>query len=193
MVATAAVLLGTLYPLVLDALGIGKLSVGKPYFEAVFVPIMTPAIFLMGIGPIAKWRKAPVIELMTKLKWALGVTVVTVVITPFILRSWTPMIGLGLALAAWITITSIANVWLRIKENSARPWYITLKNQTASYYGMLLAHIGVAVFILGVTMVSGLEEEKDVRMSAGTVATVAGYQFKFDGLQTEPITQAKCQ
>lgn len=184
MVATAAVLLGTLYPLVLDALGIGKLSVGKPYFEAVFVPIMTPAIFLMGIGPIAKWRKAPVIELMTKLKWALGVTVVTVVITPFILRSWTPMIGLGLALAAWITITSIANVWLRIKENSARPWYITLKNQTASYYGMLLAHIGVAVFILGVTMVSGLEEEKDVRMSAGTVATVAGYQFKFDGLQT---------
>lgn len=184
MVATAAVLLGTLYPLVLDALGIGKLSVGKPYFESVFVPIMAPALFLMGIGPIAKWRRAPVLELATKLRWALGVTIITVAITPLLVRSWTPMIGLGLALAAWITISSIANIWMRIQASPNQAWITTLKNQTASYYGMMLAHIGVAVFILGVTMVAGLEEEKDVRMSAGSVSTVAGYQFKFDGLQT---------
>ena len=184
MVATAAVLLGTLYPLVLDALGIGKLSVGKPYFESVFVPIMTPALFLMGIGPIAKWRRAPVLELATKLRWTLGVTIVTVAIAPLLVRSWTPMIGLGLALAAWITISSIANIWMRVQASPNQSWLTTLKNQTASYYGMMLAHVGVAVFILGVTMVAGLEEEKDVRMSAGSVSTVAGYQFKFDGLQT---------
>src|SRR5207237_9883002 len=70
LVAAAAVMLGTLYPLFLDALGLGKLSVGPPYFESVFVPLMAPAIFLMGIGPIAKWKQADLPELATRLKWA---------------------------------------------------------------------------------------------------------------------------
>ena len=183
MVATAAVLLGTLYPLILDAFGIGKISVGKPYFESVFVPLMAPALFLMGIGPIAKWRKAPALEILTQLRWALGITIVSAAITPFIVKSWSPLIGLGLGIAVWIVISSISTLIIRIRQTPKYTWTQTLRKQNASYYGMLLAHIGVAVFIVGVTMVGGFEEEKDVRMSTGSVATVGGYEFKFEGLR----------
>jgi cytochrome c-type biogenesis protein CcmF len=71
LVACAAVMLGTLYPLIIDALGLGKLSVGPPYFEAVFVPIIAPALFLMGVGPLTRWRRADLAELTRRLRWAL--------------------------------------------------------------------------------------------------------------------------
>ena len=185
IVATGAVLLGTLYPLIIDALQLGKLSVGKPYFDAVFIPIMTPALFLMGVGPITRWRGAPTIELILQLKWALGVTVISAAIAPFIMRSWTPLIGFGLLLAVWIVVASMRNLITRLK-NHPNHWLSALKLQSASYYGMLLAHIGVAVFIFGVTMVSGFEEEKDLRMSAGSKSSLAGYEIRFN--QVSEIT-----
>ena len=185
IVATGAVLLGTLYPLIIDALQLGKLSVGKPYFDAVFIPIMTPALFLMGVGPITRWRGAPTIELILQLKWALGVTVISAAIAPFIMRSWTPLIGFGLLLAVWIVVASMSNLISRLK-NHPNHWLSALKLQSASYYGMLLAHIGVAVFIFGVTMVSGFEEEKDLRMSAGSKSSLAGYEIRFN--QVSEIT-----
>ena len=185
IVATGAVLLGTLYPLIIDALQLGKLSVGKPYFDAVFIPIMTPALFLMGVGPITRWRGAPTIELILQLKWALGVTVISAAIAPFIMRSWTPLIGFGLLLAVWIVVASMSNLITRLK-NHPNHWLSDLKLQSASYYGMLLAHIGVAVFIFGVTMVSGFEEEKDLRMSAGSKSSLAGYEIRFN--QVSEIT-----
>src|SRR5207247_1885400 len=73
-VAAVSVMLGTLYPLVLDALGAGKISVGPPYFEAVFVPLMAPALFLMGVGPLARWKRTSLPELAVLLRWALGVS-----------------------------------------------------------------------------------------------------------------------
>jgi len=182
LVAAAAVLLGTLYPLILEALGLGKLSVGKPYFDAVFVPLMTPALFLMGVGPITRWRSAKPIDLVTQLRWALGATVVSAVFTPFVLRSWTPGIGFGLFLAIWITTASLVNLFNRIKSHPANA-ISALRAQSASYYGMLIAHIGVAVFIFGVTMVNGFEEEKDLRMSAGTSNSLAGYDFVLNNIQ----------
>jgi len=80
VVACAAVFLGTMYPLLLDTLELGKISVGPPYFEAVFVPLMAPAVFLMGVGPVARWRNAPVPDLLRRLRWALGVSIVTTVL-----------------------------------------------------------------------------------------------------------------
>ena len=182
LVAAAAVLLGTLYPLILEALGLGKLSVGKPYFDAVFVPLMTPALFLMGVGPITRWRSAKPIDLVTQLRWALGATVVSAVFAPIVLRSWTPGIGFGLFLAIWITTASLVNLFNRIKSHPANA-ISALRAQSASYYGMLIAHIGVAVFIFGVTMVNGFEEEKDLRMSAGTSNSLAGYDFVLNNIQ----------
>src|SRR2546427_3630533 len=102
VVAMASVLLGTLYPLFLDALDLGKISVGPPYFEAVFVPLMTPLVFLMGIGPLAAWRPAPLPALWTRLKWALGGAVVTAIVVPLLTHPWKPMGPLGLFFPAWI-------------------------------------------------------------------------------------------
>ena len=182
LVAAFAVLLGTLYPLVLDALSLGKLSVGKPYFDAVFVPLMTPALFLMGVGPITKWRSAKPIELVIQLRWALGIAAVSAVIAPFVIRSWSPIIGFGLVMAVWIAVSTLHHLLVRLRLH---PQGVVqgLRQQSASYFGMVMAHIGVAVFVFGVTMVSGFEEEKDLRMQAGNTSTLAGYEIRFDGVK----------
>src|SRR5258706_10264122 len=116
LVAAASVMLGTLYPLFLDALGLGKISVGPPYFEAVFVPLMAPAIFLMGVGPIAKWKQARVPELAARLKWAFVVALITALLLPFTLGKWTPMIAFGLLLASWVAITGFVNLRQRVER-----------------------------------------------------------------------------
>ena len=183
LVAAAAVLLGTLYPLVLDALNLGKLSVGPPYFETVFVPLIAPALFLMGVGPIARWREAGAMDLARRLRWALAVSAVTAAFAPFLLGRWTPLVGFGLLLATWIFSSAAVNLWGRLRDHPAPSWLARLAAQPGSYYGMLLAHCGVAVFIVGVTLVKGYETERDVRMEVGDVATLGGYTFRFDGVR----------
>ncbi len=185
VVAAAAVLLGTMYPLVIDALGMGKLSVGPPYFDAVFVPLMTPALFLMGVGPMARWRQAEIADLARRLRWAIGVSVASAVLAFATLGKWTPMIGLGLALAAWVASTALLNLVTRVREHPAPSLARRLAAQPGSYYGMVLAHFGVAVFIVGVTVVSGFSSENDVRMEPGDSAAVADYSVRLE--QVEPI------
>jgi cytochrome c-type biogenesis protein CcmF len=182
IVACASVMLGTLYPLVIDALGLGKLSVGPPYFNAVFVPLMAPALFLMGIGPLTRWRQAPVADLALKLRWAAGVSLAAALLGPLALGAWTPMIGFGLLLAAWIASTSVLNLVTRLREHRAPSIWQRLRAQPGSYYGMLLAHTGMAVFVAGVTVVGGFAVEKDVRMVPGETVAIGRYVFKLEGL-----------
>jgi cytochrome c-type biogenesis protein CcmF len=174
--------LGTLYPLFIDALGMGKLSVGPPYFNSVFVPLMVPAMFLMGIGPIARWKKASLPELAVRLRWAFLVSVVTALILPFVIGQWKPLVSLGLMLAIWIVTTAAVNIWERVKITSGQlSIFQKLKTQTRSYYGMQLAHVGVAVFIIGVTLVTGYQSEQDVLMRVGDTVNAGGYTFRFNG------------
>ena len=186
VVAAAAVLLGTLYPLLIDALGMGKLSVGPPYFSAVFVPLIAPALFLMGVGPMTRWREASAIDLARRLRWAAAVSLLSALIAPFFLGHWTPMIGLGLLLGAWVASTALLNLFSRLREHPAPSWAARLAAQPGSYYGMLLAHFGVSVFIVGVTVVSGFSSESDVRMEPGDVAQVGGYSFELKAVN--PVT-----
>jgi cytochrome c-type biogenesis protein CcmF len=183
VVAAGSVLLGTLYPLIIDALGMGKLSVGPPYFNSVFVPLMVPAVFLMGIGPIARWKKASLPELAVRLRWAFLASMVTALILPLILGQWKPLASLGLMLALWIVTTGVLNIWERVKTTSGQlsVWQ-KLIMQTRSYYGMQLAHIGVAVFIVGVTIVTAYQLEQDVRMDVGDTVNAGGYSFRFNGI-----------
>ena len=185
--AAGSVLLGTLYPLFMDALDLGKISVGPPYFETVFVPLMTPALFLMGVGPLAHWKKASVPELAVRLRWALGVSVVTGVLLPFTAGKWSPMVAFGLALAAWIIASGVTNLLDRVKHaaNGANAW-ARLVSTPRAYYGMLLAHLGVAIFVIGVTMVKGYESEKDVRMKAGDTVELGGYVFRMESVTDAP-------
>src|SRR6267143_2332305 len=107
--AAGAVFLGTLYPLVIDALGAGKLSVGPPYFETVFVPLMAPALFLMGVGPLARWKHASIPELAVLLRWALAVSFVLGMLLPLAMGKWSAMVGFGLALALWILASCLVS------------------------------------------------------------------------------------
>jgi cytochrome c-type biogenesis protein CcmF len=182
-VAAGSVLLGTLYPLIVDALGGAKMSVGPPYFNLVFVPLMAPAMFLMGIGPIARWKKASLPELAKRLRWAFAVSALTAVTLPFVLGGWQWRVSLGLLLAIWIVTTVLVNLWerVRVKTGELTTWQ-KLRAQTRSYYGMQVAHLGVAVFIVGVTMVTGYQSEQDVRMERGDVVRAGGYEFQFVGV-----------
>ncbi len=182
MVAAASVLLGTLYPMVLDALGLDKISVGPPYFDSVFVPLMTPAIFLMGVGPLARWKAARVPELAARLKWAALVSVLTALLLPFILGSWRPLVSLGILLATWSFATVVVSVRERIR-NQDGSILSRLRRIPRANYGMWLAHAGIGVFIVGVTLVKGYQEEHDVAMRTGDTAQVGNYQFRFDGVR----------
>jgi cytochrome c-type biogenesis protein CcmF len=179
-VAAASVLLGTLYPLIVDALGGAKLSVGPPYFNLVFVPLMAPAVFLMGIGPLARWKKASLPDLVTRLRWAFVISVLSAIALPFVLGGFKWLVSLGLLLAIWIVTTILVNFWERVRVTSGQlSIFQKLRAQTRSYYGMQLAHLGVAVFIVGVTLVTGYQTEQDVRMSPGDVVTAGRYSFRF--------------
>ncbi|MFZ3087869.1 MAG: heme lyase CcmF/NrfE family subunit [Methylotenera sp.] len=181
-VAAISVLFGTLYPLFLDALGLGKISVGPPYFDTVFAPLMAPALFLMGVGPIARWKQSALPELAKRLRWAFGVSVATAIILPLLLGHWTPMIGLGIFLAFWIFGTSANLVYQRLR-GSEFPLMTRIMSPSRSWWGMVVAHLGIAVFTLGVTVVKGFESEIAVRMQTGDVAHLAGFDFTFEGVQ----------
>ena len=180
LVAAGAVLLGTLYPLFIDALGLGKISVGPPYFDAVFLPLMAPAIFLMGIGPIVRWKEQSLPELVTRLKWAFGVALTTALLLPLALGKWTPLISLGLLLALWIIAAVSYTIWSRLTQ-APGTLMARITRQSPSWWGMLLAHLGVAVFIIGVTLVKGFETQRDVRMDIGDTVTAGNYVFTFRG------------
>ena len=183
-VAAASVFLGTLYPLFVDALGFGKISVGLPYFNAVFVPIMVPMVLLMGLGTFARWKQTSVRELWTRVRWAFAVSLIIALLLPLALGKWTPMIAMGLMLAFWVITTVFTDLLKRIggREGSALQ---RLKNQSLSYYGMQMAHLGVAAFIIGVTMVKGYETERDVRMDIGDTVEAGAYVFRFDGVREQ--------
>ena len=172
LVAAASVALGTLYPLALEALDAGKISVGPPYFEAVFVPVVAPVLFLMGVGPLAAWKRARLPELGARLKWAAAVSLAAALLLPFA-AGWRPMVALGLFLSFWIAASSLT-AWLeRRRARSLSP----------AYYGMLIAHLGVAVFIAGVTLVKAYESTEELRMQVGDSARLAGYDFRFASIE----------
>jgi cytochrome c-type biogenesis protein CcmF len=186
MVAASSVLLGTLYPLVMDALELGKISVGPPYFESVFVALMAPAIFLMGLGPLARWKQASVPELAVRLRWAFGVSMVTALLLPLTIGEWKPMVSFGLLLSFWIITSIFVSLWQRMRSSGHQGLFTILAKQSRSYYGMHFAHFGIAIFIIGVTMVNGYETEKDVRMDIGDTVAIGGYTFRFNGTNEVP-------
>jgi cytochrome c-type biogenesis protein CcmF len=183
VVAMAAVLLGTLYPLLLDALGMGKISVGPPYFDTVFIPLMTPAIFLMGVGPLARWKEAELPDLARRLRWAAGVTVVAALGTGLLAGHISVMATLGLLMSFWIMTSVATDFWERVRPKGA-PWSEVprrARQLPRALVGMMVAHLGVAVFCFGVTMVKTYEVERDVKMEVGDSTTVSGYTFIFRG------------
>ncbi|MBS3916410.1 MAG: heme lyase CcmF/NrfE family subunit [Sulfuritalea sp.] len=176
MVACGSVLLGTLYPLLIDSLGLGKLSVGPPYFNAVFVPLMMPLLVLMPIGPLARWKHADLPAVLRRLTFALAAAIAIAIAVPLLYGEWAPLTALGVLLAAWVAGGSVVAIVERLRAGG-------LRAQPLHWWGMHLAHVGVAVFVIGVTLVSAYQEEKDVRMEPDDTVIVGGYAFRFIGVR----------
>ncbi len=179
--AAASVLLGTLYPLVLDALKLGKISVGPPYFSAVFAPVMAPIFLLAGLAPLVAWRKASLGKQAGLLYRLAGGSLLLGVITTALswnLRDITTLAGLSMAF--WLSATALLSLWQRVKLRHST-WQ-GLRSQSRSIYGMTLAHLGLAVFLTGVTLSGGYSEEKVVRLGPGDTAELKGYRFTFKGI-----------
>jgi len=181
-VAAGSVLLGTLYPLFLDALGLGKISVGPPYFEAVFAPLMAVAAFMLGVGPFARWKEASLATIARQLwPWLLASIALAVFVWFVYLRGSAAVLG-GMALGLWALLASLAYLVSRVRETAAGSLVAKLKALPRATWGMLLAHAGIGVFILGVTLVKGFEVTSEVRMRVGDTTTVGGYVFRFMGV-----------
>jgi cytochrome c-type biogenesis protein CcmF len=181
--AMLSVLLGTLYPLLLDALGIGKISVGPPYFDTVFVPLMVPVVFLMGIGPLARWKQARLPELLHRVRWAGAAAVVAALLTSWAAGRVSLPATLGFLMAFWIVGAILTDLWERIRPAGGvrAGWIGRLRLLPRAMVGMMVAHLGVAAFAFGVSMVKTYEIERDVRMDVGDTTELAGYTFTFRG------------
>lgn len=170
--AMLTVLMGTLYPLIIDGLGLGKLSVGAPYFNTVFVPLMLPLFSLMGIGVHLKWHKDDLNILLMKLRWPALLSLVLPVIVFLVAHETVPSVLLGLTFAIWIILSTLKLVWMRLKNSSA------LKINLA-FWGMVVAHLGVAVTVIGIAVSTGFGVQSDVRLSPEESLSFAGFNIKF--------------
>ena len=185
VVAMGAVLLGTLYPLFLDALGAGKISVGPPYFDAVFGPLMLPMVFLMGVGPLARWKEADPKALAKRLAWCFALALVLGAAIPLLMGEWGHWCFAGCTLAVFVMLSIVEDVRGNLRNAPEGMGFLgRLARQPRAFWGMSLAHAGVAVFIIGVALVKGYESERDVRMFEGDTVTVAGYTFTFNGVKS---------
>jgi cytochrome c-type biogenesis protein CcmF len=185
-VVSASVLLGTLYPLFLDALGMGKISVGPPYFEAVFLPLMVPVVVLMVIGPFVRWKGHDLAVLVRRLAPWLGGSLVLGALAAWAAGHVTWRMVLGMAMAAWVIMASFLLLIDRLRERPGAALGARLAAIPRGWWGMWSAHIGIGVFIIGVAMVNGTQSNVDVKMRVGDTAQLAGYDFQLTGISDAP-------
>ncbi len=181
LVSTAAtILLGTLYPLVIDALGLGKISVGPPYFNSVFIPLTAPLACFVSVGMLARWRQDNVTRFASLLWLPLLVSITAGLVLSLLQEffSWGALIGL--TLAVWTGLTSWTTILARIKDKTDK--LAALAEVPLSIWAMSVAHFGIAVFIVGITLTSIYTLEKDIRLSPGQSMQLAGYDFVFHGV-----------
>ena len=186
LVAMFTILVGTLYPLFLDALNAGKISVGAPYFNAVFVPLMLPLVFLIGVGPFLRWKKATLGETLKKLAKIIVLGLIIGFALPYIVAGKAPiLVVLGISLGGWSICTALYYLFKNIFRNDAKlSSFQRFKKIPRATYGMVVAHIGIGIFVFGVTFVSAFQEEKEVPMRIGEKIEMAGYEFGFNGVKT---------
>ena len=182
LVATVVVLLGTLYPLIADALDLGKLSVGPPYFNLLFVPLTLLLLACLGLGPQLNWKRQPPGRLAAPMSRVLVAALMAGVALPLsISGTWPWTVGLSTALCVWVLGGQLVDIAARTRNAPTR-WQ-GLRRLPRSYWGMQLAHAGLLVTVLGVAWTSAYSVEKDVRLAPGETVSIAGLTFRFDGVE----------
>nr|WP_149286183.1 heme lyase CcmF/NrfE family subunit [Halomonas binhaiensis] len=182
VVMTVTVLLGTIYPLILDAMKLGKISVGPPYFNALFVPLTVILCIFMGLGPVARWKRMAGRELLARL-WLSGlVALLIAAVLPLVYHGeWDLKVSIGLAIALWLVLSLVRDLWDKSARSGSR--WAGMKALTPAYWGMVIGHLGLAVTIIGVTLVSNYSVERNVRMAEGDSVDVSGIHFTMSHLE----------
>jgi len=185
VVACTTVFIGTLYPLVIDALGQGKLSVGPPYFNSVFIPLMLPAVILMGLSGTVRWKYQEGHGIWLASKVPMMLAIVGGALLPLCWGTWRWGVALALAAALWVALMAVRDWSARLLSyrRGGLSWFAAFWKMPAAFSGMHIAHLGVAVFVAGVTVVSSYEREDDLRMAIGDTHQIAGYTLRFDGVK----------
>ena len=183
VVATAMVLFGTLYPLVIDAISGNKISVGPPYFDFMFVVLTLPLAVIVGLGSMSRWKRD---EIGRFIPLIIGFVIVSVVISAVITNilsvdRFSYGAFAGIALACWVAVWALYGLYDRVKNQTNK--LQSLVKIPASIWGMTIAHLGVSIFIIGVTHVNTYSIEKDIRMSPGESYQLGRYKFTFDGVK----------
>ncbi|WP_432765349.1 heme lyase CcmF/NrfE family subunit [Halomonas aquatica] len=176
VIMTVTVLLGTVYPLLLDAMNLGKISVGPPYFNTLFVPLTVVLCLFMGLGPLARWKRTGAGDLL-KRSWLAGLLALVIgVLAPLLYRGeWNLKVSLGVLVGLWIVLPMARDLWAKSQHSSGR--VAGIRRLSLAYWGMILGHLGIAVTIIGVTVVSNYAIDRNVRMAVGDSAELAGYTF----------------
>jgi len=184
-VAAAAVLLGTLYPLFLDALGGGKVSVGPPFFNSVFIPLMVPAILVMAFGPLMAWKRGNLARACKQLVVAFGVVVVVVITDSFLVEQASFLSVLGSGMAAWLVMGTLTEVAVRIKlfQVSLGTSVRRLFTIPRSSWGMTLAHAGLGIAVAGMIGSTVWKQESIQVMQVGETVVLGGYEYTFQGVR----------
>ncbi len=184
-VATATVLLGTLYPLLLEALTGDKISVGPPFFNLTFGPLMIPLLLAVPFGPILAWKRGNLAMALERLWWAgaASLLVVACIFALFGIDAWIKAIAIGVAV--WLMLGALADPLGRVKAFSSPvgDTFRRLINLPRSAWGTTVAHFGVGVMLLGIVGVSAFESEEITTLNPGETASIAGYEFTFEGLR----------
>lgn len=179
-VMAMTVLLGTLYPLLLDALEGEKISVGPPYFNAVFVPIMSLMSLAMGVSMAVRWRQTKAKYVLQSLWKPFVISLIIGLIFPFGYGDkFDFSVFIGISLSCWIIGSTGLEFISKFQHN--RSYWNRFTKLSLSYYGMVLAHVGIAIIAVGITLVTVYSKERDVRMEKGDKVELAGYLFEFTG------------
>ncbi len=179
LVAAVAVLLGTLYPLVADALKLGKVSVGRPYFDVIFMILTLPLVAIIGVGSMARWKRDEPARLWRRLRLPLAAALVLglawgLLAVPFI----NPMTVLGLVLGLWVVTSTLAALRDRLRPHG------NLRHLSLGFWGMILGHVGIGVFVIGIAMTTTYSTEKDIRLAPGESYSIGDYRFEFKGVSS---------
>jgi len=177
------VLLGTLYPLILDAVGGGKVSVGTPFYNATFVPLMIPVLLACTVGAMLSWKRADLSGVLGRLKLAFAGTLIVVVTAGYVLGITELLAALGFGLAAWLILGSAVELGDRIGLFRLSPG-AAIRRATGlprAAWGMAIAHGAVGIMVAGITASTAFRSESIQLMRPGEDVTVAGYSLRFDG------------
>ena len=174
--ACAMVLLGTLYPLLADALELGKISVGPPYFAIMFTVLMAPLVALVPLGPLTRWQRETMsTPLRMLLPWA-ALALLLGIAAFFLAPQGQWKVAAGVLGAAWVGFGTLRFVWSRLRAPGGR--------MTREMLGMSMAHVGIAVFLIGALLVEGLNLQRELAVKAGDTVTLGAYSFRFDGIRS---------